>query len=706
MSMFTRRNPLAFSTSTRKPFRRDRLRPAVEQLEDRVQPSTTSMGPIDIRPIDEMGNNAANVKLGTAGTQLIRISPVAYADGIGSPSLPNNPSARVISDILNSQADPNDPTQDLSTLNGNSLTDFGYTWGQFIDHDMDLTPGNSADPLTILADPNDPSQMGDQTFNRSVFASGTGITSPRQQINAVTSFLDLSQVYGSTDLIAHALRAPSGGLLKTSPGNMLPYNNLTYFTSDQLALFNMANDPGFAAPTDLFVTGDVRGNENIELTALQTLFVRNHNRLAVLLKQAHSGWGDEQLYQEARKLNIAQYQSIIYNAYLPDLLGPSAMRAYAGYNAAVNPSIATEFSTVAFRFGHSLLDSDIERHTNNGLDYTGDPAGASIPLASDFFDPYLLNPNGVYDKFSGYTSTDIGLILKGNADAIAQADDLMAVNDVRNLLFGNGGATDNGLDLMARDVERARDHGIGTYNQVRVAYGLPAVTSFTQITGDATIQEKLNATKLQAAYGTVDNIDPFEGGLAEVHVNGSDVGPLFTRILVDQFTRLRAGDRFFYLNESFNQEEATIFGKGNTLAEIIQANTNVTNLQRDVFVFKASISGSVSATFSGKQFGLPGIKVQVQDDSGAVVAVTVTDRLGQYSFNMTKTGDYSVSLVLPSYLTPTPPSPTVLVSRGDASVRGVNFTVTLHGWGDLTAIPPATDWAFANTQPGDVPVNV
>src|SRR5262249_39586515 len=146
----------------------------------------------------------------------------------------------------------------------------------------------------------------------------------------------------------------------------------------------------------------------------------------------------------------------------------------------------------------------------------------------------------------------------------------------------------------ARDVERARDDGIGTYNQVRVAYGLPAVTSFAQITSNVAVQQEL-----QEVYGSVDNIDPFEGGMAEDHVAGSDMGPLFTRILVDQFTRLRTGDRFFYLNESFTSGELKIMQQGNTLAKVIEANTNITNLQSDVFLFKTSIGGSVTTLTPG-----------------------------------------------------------------------------------------------------------
>src|SRR5207302_8587471 len=201
------------------------------------------------------------------------------------------------------------------------------------------------------------------------------------------------------------------------------------------------------------------------------------------------------------------------------------------------------FSTVAFRFGHSLLSGNIERQGNNGLDIADvSPDGASISLAQDFFDPTLLNPNGIVDPLTGHTSSDIDAILKGIADNNAQAMDVLAIGDIRNLLFGNGAF--GGQDLIARDIQRARDHGIGTYNQVRVAYGLPAVTSFAQITSNVTVQKEL-----QQAYGTVDRIDPFEGGLAEDHVKGSDVGPLFQAIMVDQFTRLRDGDRLFYLNQ-------------------------------------------------------------------------------------------------------------------------------------------------------------
>jgi hypothetical protein len=648
------------------------------------------------RPIDEIGNNVAGPTLGTAGTDLLRQSPVTYADGVSAPSLASDASARVISDLLNNQADPSNPTQDIATIDQNSLSDFGYAWGQFVDHDLDLTPTSPNELLTILADPNDPSQMGDQTFDRSVYdpTTGTSTANPRQQINAVTSFLDLSQVYGSSAAIADALRTHVGGLLKTSPGNMLPYDNSTYFTPAQLAVINMANDSHAVPTANLFVTGDVRGNENVELTALQTLFLRNHNLIATELAQEHATWSDEQLYQEARKINIAEYQAITYNGYLPDLLGPAALSTYRGYNPNVNPSISTEFSTVAFRFGHSLLSGEIGRQGNNGQDVLpNDPAGAAIDLSTDFFDPNVLNPAGVVDPLTGHISTDIGPFLKADADGVAQADDLLAINEVRNLLFANGGLTDNGQDLIARDVERARDDGIGSYNQLRQAYGLVPVTSFAQITSNVQVQQEL-----QAAYpGGVNTIDAFEGGQAEAHLAGSDMGPLFTTIIANQFARLRSGDRYFYLNETWNSGELAIFQQGNSLAEVIEGNTNITNLQNDVFRFRASISGTV--TLNGR--GAPGITVELEDTAGDILATTTTGIGGTYFFNqlsgpaanvengsgVSATGNYLVRLVLPTGFRQLSSDPgAVAVTRGDTHVTGVNFSLAGRAGPDIASI--------------------
>jgi hypothetical protein len=131
---------------------------------------------------------------------------------------------------------------------------------------------------------------------------------------------------------------------------------------------------------------------------------------------------------------------------------------------------------------------------------------------------------------------------------------------------------------------------------VRVAYGLPAITTdatngFDQVTSNVAVQQLLEtaytgptrATFLQNGK-TAGDINPFVAGLAEDHVPGSDLGPTFQAILVNQFSRLETGDQYFYLNESFTSQEQAILNQGATLGQVIKANTNITNLQSDVFI--------------------------------------------------------------------------------------------------------------------------
>jgi hypothetical protein len=664
-----------------------------ELLETRTHLSVTP----SVEPIDGVGNNLANPTWGSAGADLLRLAAAAYENGIDSPALSGDQSARAISNILNNQADSAHPSADIATVDGNSLSDFGYSFGQFIDHDLDLTPdGGAWMPITVAAD--DPMGAGVIPFTRSITdpATGTSASNPLQQITTVTSYLDLSQVYGSNETVADALRAFAGGLLKTSPGNMLPFDNTSYFTSAQIAALNMANDSGAVPEDRLYAAGDRRANENIELTALQTLFLRNHNAIANQLHASHPHWNDEQLYQEARKLNIAEYQMIAYNGWLPAVVGPNALPQYRGYQASVNATIANEFSTVAFRFGHSLLSAEIERQNNDGSDITDVSAdGSTISLAQDFFDPYLLDASGAVDPLTGHTSSDIGPIFKAEADGVSQANDLLAVGDVRNLLFGNGGM--GGEDLIARDVQRDRDNGIPDYNSLREALGLSPITSFADISSDPKVQ-----AEFAAAYpGSFNTIDAFEGGLAEAHVAGSDLGPLFQRIIVDQFARLRDGDRFFYLNENFNRQEMQILRCGNTLTKVIEANTPVTNLQDNIFVFKASISGTVSYGGGGDyrhgswtQLGVAGLTLELEDSDGNVLATTSTDSHGNYIFTqlsgpstdpevgsgLSATGTYRVVLALPlgshgggggGSMT----SQDMAITSGDTNLSGVNFTL-------------------------------
>jgi Animal haem peroxidase len=190
------------------------------------------------------------------------------------------------------------------------------------------------------------------------------------------------------------------------------------------------------------------------------------------------------------------------------------------------------------------------------------------------------------------------------------------------------------LDLGAIDIQRARDHGVPLYNVLRRAYGLPPKRSFTQITGEKTQKfpndPKINrrnplndpdildfirlfdrdgnrikpgseeadegavrgvrrttlAARLKAMYGRVSEVDAFVGMMAERHVPGTEFGELQIGIWTHQFEALRDGDRFYYESDPVLEKIERRFGVTyeHTLAELIMANTDVEDLQANVFV--------------------------------------------------------------------------------------------------------------------------
>jgi peroxidase len=673
-----------------------RARLAVEPLEERAVPAV-------FRSIDGTGNNLAHSDWGSAGVDLLRQAAAAYADGISALTVgdPARPSPRTISNVIVAQSTPE------RVISDRFMSAMIYGWGQFLDHDIDLTPnGSPAEPANIDAT-RDPlfDPPGVIFFNRSTFdpSTGTSTDNPRQQPNVITAFIDGSMIYGSDDFLASALRTHSGGRLKTSPGadgvigtrdDLLPFNNHTYFPgisrdpNDPDAAFQIANDAHIVADHELYMAGDVRANENIELTSLHTLFVREHNRIADAINHVAPFLGDEVIYQLARAAVIAEIESITYNQWIPTLLGPNALAPYSGYKTDVNPGIATEFSTALFRVGHSMLGDDIEFLDNNGEELRD-----AVALNEAFFNPPLLTRPG----------SDIGPILKYLATDPSSEVDNSIVDAVRNFLFGPPGA--GGFDLASLNIQRGRDHGLPDYNSARAAYGLPRVTSFDQISSDPTIQ-----AKLQQLYGNVDNIDLWVGGLAEDHVPGTSTGPLIRAALIDQFTRLRDGDRFWYQNILPPLVANLVANR--TLADVISDNTEINNLQNNVFFFRLSISGTVFNDLDrdGRrdlgEGGLANRTIQlfaVEDDgSTALVAETTTDANGRYQFNVAdglSTGTFRVREVVPAGWAQTSADPAdITFTRGQQSAAGVNF-------GNATSpAAPAAATAPVATASGVAPV--
>ncbi|MCA9175704.1 MAG: hypothetical protein KDB14_14565 [Planctomycetales bacterium] len=633
--------------------RHRRRRLQLESLERR-ELLAADLGLPDAYAPDGLGNNLAHVEWGSTDEPLLRLAAAEYGDGISTPAGADRPGAREISNALSDQGGDD-------IISDRNLSAFIYAWGQFIDHDIGLTPTAGTELLAIpvpTGDPYfDPAATGTQAIytSRSIYDLDTGDSAdnPREQVNTITAWIDGSMVYGSDQQRADALRTFSGGKLKMSADGMLPLNNEENFPDGTLA---MANDAHRVADDELFAAGDARANENIELTSLHTLFVREHNRLADQIAERQPELSDEEIYQRARSLVIAEIQAITYNEWLPAVLG-HGVGPYQGYDATVNPQLSNEFSTAAFRFGHSLLGDDVEF-----LDNQGKPIAEEIPLSEAFFNPTALEGVTI-DSIFKYLASDPSSEL-----------DLQLVNSVRNFLFGPPGA--GGLDLASLNIERGRDHGLADYNDVREAIGLGRVDNFSDITADVETQQKL-----EELYGSVDNIDLWVGALAEDHLPGASVGETLSAIITDQFQRLRDGDRLWYQNRLEGRVLGDIEHTG--LSDVIARNTELNNLQRNVFVFDSSIGGAVTQV-AGRRGGAPpqpltGWTVElVSDTSGETIATATTDDRGRYRFDVqsgVRTDDYFVRLTQNANGDAVGiDSRVVSVTRGDQAFR-LNFNL-------------------------------
>ena len=296
---------------------------------------------LDTRNIDGSGNNDTHTDWGSAGSALLRKSPAAYADDTSTPYMRANPR-----DVSNQVLD-----QDGLMPNSFGASDIFTYFGQFIDHDVDLTPEGHTETMAFNhAD-------GDFAIHRSGFIPGTGTdaSNPREYPNVITSFVDGSNIYGSHEDVTSILRADGGTspYLLTSADDFAPTLGQVQTAYPGLDPNNVGGGPlaaGGANP-DLFVGGDVRANENIALTSMHTMWIREHNHQVDQLKILMPDAGNDELFKAAKLIVESEYQNIVFNEYLPMLVGAENIPTYQGYDPNVNPNVSIEFFNCRVSFG-------------------------------------------------------------------------------------------------------------------------------------------------------------------------------------------------------------------------------------------------------------------------------------------------------------------------------------------------------------------
>ena len=555
---------------------------------DDIMPSCNDT--VKYRSIDGTCNNLQSPRAGSAASPFLRFRstwPASIEDPIKEMNFHTNlteaepnqvkqhgchlrkslPNARLVSSIVHS--DKNAPNTKASH--------FTTQFGQFLDHDITATPeeevehccdsiwpsaGNEACwPIDVAHDEFFYAKnVTCLEFTRSVpHCEENG--GQRNQMNAITAFVDGSQVYGSDLELAENLRTFTNGELKITEkdsGNLLP---------------KLPNHEGELE----FTAGDFRAREIPRLNALHTVWVREHNRVAEILSSEFSD--DEEIYQLARRVVVAEYQNIVYGQFMSEILGSDDLKPSirgSNYIPKIDPSMRNEFATAAFRFGHSIVQGNT---TLLAVDNPDQPVGffqlRDVFLEDDFY-------------INAFDNLLMELIFRP-----AQSNDASVSEELTNNLFAN---FQSPSDLVARNLQRGRDHGIPgfcCYYRRFQAKGFDCQSGWeTKYEG---IPDEI-WSKMQEVYDHPSDIDLFTGGISQLSSGQGQLGGVFRAMISDQFTRTMKGDRFFFNHQNcptlggvgFTKDAREIV-QTRTMSGVICDTTSLTKVTSNVFQINGDV---------------------------------------------------------------------------------------------------------------------
>ncbi|XP_076230763.1 peroxidase isoform X2 [Calliopsis andreniformis] len=546
------------------------------------------------RSIDGSCNNIENPSWGSAMTAYTRILFPQYFDGIQEPRRIGQtkkplPGARSVSVALSMPNDKSDISRTLTLMQ----------WGQFIANDLSYTPMrkmvSSGKPITCCRSDGNPLSprhihpdcaaiiVSDQdpvygehyvrcmNYVRSLPVLRSECTfGPAEQMNQVSHFLDGSMIYGSTLKKSRELREFEGGRLKVRSFKAKgDENEQHYLLIDGLETSSMCME-------NCYNSGDHRVNTQPQLAVIHTIWHREHNRIADKLAKLNLHWSDETLFQEARRIVIAEIQHITYKEWLPILLGKTYARAVGltigssysrNYNSEDDPAVSNEVATAAIRFLTSLMQGKL-RLTDNARQ-----TNSTLLLAQYFFKPNVIETDEIFDG-----------LLRGMATQTSQKMDTSIISDITSKLYA-ADRNSLGLDAISLDIQRGRDHGLPGYNNYRKYCGLVPANNFDDFLDYIPLEI---IKKLREIYAHPDDVDLIIGGMAERPLDDGLLGPTFRCLMFEQFSRTRRTDRFFYDSAyqpyPFAPEQLAAI-RNVTLARLFCDNGNhITHMQPNVFL--------------------------------------------------------------------------------------------------------------------------
>ncbi|ACA16122.1 Animal haem peroxidase [Methylobacterium sp. 4-46] len=383
------------------------------------------------------------------------------------------------------------------------------------------------------------------------FTDGFLMTDPADTRRTRTNHqIDLSQIYGLTEAVQAALRRRSEA--RGERGRLLSEMHGGEEWAPRLFDPEGRRDPRFSAVPDpvkmpdtlpperkatLFAFGGERANATLFTAAINTLFLREHNRLCGVLEAAEPDWDDERIFQTARAINIVQLIKVVVEEYI-NHISPYWFRLLADptpcYGARWNREnwIPVEFNLL-YRW-HSLVPERVRWRDGE------------VPMAGTRFG------NGP-------------LLAEGLGAALHAAS---ATEAWRLGLFNTA--------EMLREVERAsvqqgRTNRLASYNDYRELMNYPRITRFEQISGDPDV-----VAALRDLYGTVDRIEFFVGLFAEDLPPRAAVPPLIGRMVAaDAFSHALTNPLLspqVYNADTFTRAGMACIAETSTLRDIAARN--------------------------------------------------------------------------------------------------------------------------------------
>jgi prostaglandin-endoperoxide synthase 2 len=383
------------------------------------------------------------------------------------------------------------------------------------------------------------------------FTDGFLMTDNDRRRTRTNHEIDLCQLYGLNPTMTAALRLNDdtpgrrGRLLSviTETGEWAP--PLFDDKGERVPGFEALPDPtklpsnlALAKKRTLFAFGGERANSNLFTAAMNTLFLREHNRLSGILERNNPSWDDERVFETARNINIVQLIRIVVQEYI-NHISPYWLQLLAdpapAYRAIWNrPNwIPVEFNLL-YRW-HSLIPSEVCWE------------GQAIPITDCQFDNGRPLAEGLESAFTSASAT--------RAWAIGLFNTVPMLGPVE-----------------LASVRQGRDNRLASYNDYRVNASYPRVTRFEQISSDPVVVEGL-----RRVYGHVDRVEFFVGLFAEDLPPRSAVPALIGRMVAaDAFSHALTNPLLapaVYHAATFTQEGLDIIEGTGSLADLVARNT-------------------------------------------------------------------------------------------------------------------------------------